>query len=285
MIVRPVKNKKQLNEWFDQDCSSMKTVVNRLLRHYRSTGLPEHYQIYRNYKLQYLETIDQKQIEHKIRKRKALVDSLTNPDQKHFWRLVNPRKSNSNSIEPSKWVQYFTDLYLSFLNLNIVQNVEGDERFVYDVNLDSNFSVDELRKALAKLKCGKAGGMDGIPGEFWKYSEMLLPLLLVIFNHLYRIGYYPEEWKVSIIVPLYKKGDVNLPDNYRGVALTSSLSKVFAQMLAQRVKTWLDDRNAWCPVQAGFRKDHSTLDNIFIIYSLYYTQVSPEFKVDLLPLC
>lgn len=42
---------------------------------------------------------------------------------------------------------------------------------------------------------------------------------------------------------LFKKGDPNLPENYRGIALLNNLCKKFFQILYNRLKTWLEDNN------------------------------------------
>ena len=48
--------------------------------------------------------------------------------------------------------------------------------------------------------------------------------LVTYFNNLFHKGIYHRDWDKAIIVPNHKKGNANLPDNYRGVSLLSIIS-------------------------------------------------------------
>ena len=67
-----------------------------------------------------------------------------------------------------------------------------------------------------------------------------LIFLVQLFNKLYDEGIFSKEWSKSIIVPIHKKGDGNIPDNYRGIALTSVLSKVYTHILNKRLTGWAE---------------------------------------------
>jgi hypothetical protein len=79
----------------------------------------------------------------------------------------------------------------------------------------------------------------------------------------------PEEWSIGIIIPIYKKkGDINDPDNYRGITLLSCLAKVFTSVLNNRLTEFLEDFKIIGEEQAGFRKGYSTTDHIFSLYCI-----------------
>ena len=100
-----------------------------------------------------------------------------------------------------------------------------DVNTVHDELLDSETTEDEVRKAIRRLKSGKAAGADQVINEFLKSTErVILPFLVKLCNAIFNQGIFPEEWTKSIIVPLHKKGDWGNPDNYRGISLLSSLS-------------------------------------------------------------
>jgi len=78
----------------------------------------------------------------------------------------------------------------------------------------------DVRQAVRNLKQGKASGLDGICGEFLKYSENIVaPFLTKLFNKLYDMNVFSSDWCKSVIIPLFKKGDDKIPDNYRGISL------------------------------------------------------------------
>ena len=71
-----------------------------------------------------------------------------------------------------------------------------------------------------------------------------------------------------MIVPIYKSGNKDNPDNYRGISLLSVLGKVFAYILNRRLTLWADANNKIAEEQGGFRSGYSTMDNIFVLYAV-----------------
>lgn len=53
-------------------------------------------------------------------------------------------------------------------------------------------------------------------------------------------GEFPEEWRVANLVPLFKKGCMEKPGNYRPVILTSMVSKLLEIILRDKVYMHLD---------------------------------------------
>ncbi len=71
----------------------------------------------------------------------------------------------------------------------------------------------------------------------------------------------PDSWKTAKVIPLYKgKGDASLPENYRSIAITPPLSKVFMAVMNNRLTTEANKKKLHAPTQAGFRRHHSTME-------------------------
>ena len=78
--------------------------------------------------------------------------------------------------------------------------------------LNSPITIDEIQKAIRKLKCKKAAGIDGIPAEFYKHgSNELLPALVLLFNTIIANGEYPSSWTTGIIYLFTKKMPITCP--------------------------------------------------------------------------
>lgn len=75
-------------------------------------------------------------------------------------------------------------------------------------------------------------------------------------------------WRENIIKPIFKGGDMNDPSCYRGIALSSCLSKLFTRILYNRLDNFLENNDIICNEQKGFRKDMRTSDHIFTLKSL-----------------
>lgn len=271
-------NRDNDEDWFDEHCENLKYIARRLKSHFRSTGDPDDYDEFRLARNEFNNVKSAKRSSYQASQRSLLVDSLTCSDQKKFWNLLKSRfvRDTNNLVSPTAWFQYFENLYASF-GTPSVNEIENGE-LVTEPVLDDKFDIDELTKGLRKLKCGKSAGIDGIPNEFWKFAEPLFPLLLDFMNQLYVNGFYPVDWQTGIIVPIFKKGDPSLPDNYRGIALLCCIAKLLAFLLSVRLKIWASLHDFWSPFQSGFREKHSTIDNIFVIYSAYVCNVQRSSK-------
>ena len=58
------------------------------------------------------------------------------------------------------------------------------------------------------------------------------------------------------VIPIFKGGCSNDPFNYRGIALTSSLAKLFARILHNRLQNFPQFNNILSAEQIGFRKQN-----------------------------
>jgi hypothetical protein len=108
-----------------------------------------------------------------------------------------------------------------------------------------------------------------------KYAgNLIVPFLTKLFNKLYDSRQFPSAWCKSVIIPLFKKGDENNPDNYRGISLLSIVSKVFTSILNTRLYKWAEKEEKISREQAGFRKKYSTTDHIFTLTSLVNSKLN-----------
>ena len=60
--------------------------------------------------------------------------------------------------------------------------------------------------------------------------ELSIPLTL-LFNKSLSLGVCPNKWKLSFIVPIFKKGDPTDKENYRPISITSIISRVLNEYL------------------------------------------------------
>ncbi|KAJ4431338.1 hypothetical protein ANN_19935 [Periplaneta americana] len=73
----------------------------------------------------------------------------------------------------------------------------------------------------------------------------------------------PEQWKESIIVPIFKKGDKTNCGNFRGISLLLTSYKILSNILLRRLTPNVDEIIG--DHQCGFRRNRSTIDQIFCI--------------------
>ena len=132
--------------------------------------------------------------------------------------------------------------------------------------MDYSISLNELIEASKSLKNNKAAGLDQITNEMVKCS---LPFMVGLFKKIFNASlcnqYYPTCWKTGMIVNLFKSGDANITDNYRGLTINSCLAKLFNTVMNNRLLNFLEKNKLICDNQIGFRRKARTSDHIFII--------------------
>lgn len=101
-----------------------------------------------------------------------------------------------------------------------------------------------------------------------KVGVHALAPLAKLFNLILQQGSFPDAWRVSSLSVIHKKGDKNIPKNYRGIAVSSILCKLFCLVLYNRLSVFTDDNNVIPPNQIGFRKGSRTSDHVLVLKSL-----------------
>ena len=100
----------------------------------------------------------------------------------------------------------------------------------------------------------KAGGRTIIT---WVYRVVL---------SVWRSERVPEDWRKAVIVPLHKKNDQSICENWRGISLLSVAGKVFTNILLTRLVSITDSKIS--ENQAGFRRERGCSDQIFVLRRL-----------------
>ena len=153
------------------------------------------------------------------------------------------------------WKDTFQKLYSMHNNENLSNNFEG-----YTTDTNYVITIENMYSAINQLKSRKSTGPDGIPTEAIKHASRLLAVHLnLLFNMCLCHSYIPTNLTQTTLVPLLKNksGDVTDINNYRAIALSSCLSKLFESLILTCCKS----HDMCCDddvYQFGYKKDHST---------------------------
>ena len=97
-----------------------------------------------------------------------------------------------------------------------------------------------------------------------KAEENVTPKFLYkIFQDIWETEDIPQSWKKGLIVKLPQKGDLRDCNNWGGITLLSTTSKVFTRIILKRIKEAIDE--VLRQEQVGFRKGKSCIDHIFVL--------------------
>ncbi|XP_072379975.1 uncharacterized protein [Diabrotica undecimpunctata] len=124
-----------------------------------------------------------------------------------------------------------------------------------------------VEKAVTELKNGRAPGPENIPAELIRCGTDKLFLAVTWCMNKYINGVTPPSlWKVAYIFSIHKKGNKLDSSNYRGISVTSTLSRVYGRILRNLIE--IEYREQEEEEQACFRAGRTCTDNVFCLKQL-----------------
>ena len=96
-------------------------------------------------------------------------------------------------------------------------------------------------------------GYDDISMRLLKICDSSVVRPLSIIKNCSQSGSFPNNWKKSNVVPIHKKGDKQLLQNYWSVSLLPICSNIFEKIIFNPIFEYLEKNSLLCPNQCGFR--------------------------------
>ena len=117
----------------------------------------------------------------------------------------------------------------------------------------------EIFQIINRLNNKKSPGPDNIGPRLLKEiaTEIVGPLV-ILFNLSLLTGLVPDSLKIARVIPLFKKGDSCLVENYPPISLLNIFDKILDKIMCTRLYCYLSDHHILYDYQFWFRKCHST---------------------------
>lgn len=172
-------------------------------------------------------------------------------------KLNNGNLCDSPEDEIKRWHEYAQGLFQS----NLQRAPYSPHQFAATL-----LPAVVVRRAISRLKNGRAAGSDGVQAEFLKAmldDPLVFSAIHRAVNRIWTTGNWPSSALMSNYIALYKKGDNGDCGNYRTLALITHASKIMLNIM-------LEDLNRVAKVaisktQCGFSAGKSTTDAIFTL--------------------
>lgn len=297
--------RKNCKGWFDDDIQkaiNTRQEACQAHRHYcKNKGKPDFDQDvgnalwadYQNKRIQCKSVIRRKIMQMRV-DRCSNIMKRGGPQCREFWQQLKGNKpinkvtsiripgtsqtTSDRKIMESSIKMYFNTLGKMNHNLNDISEDDSYNKKINDQNksntctnkLDTlEFSINDVRDAISQCKNNKSPGIDLITNELIKNGgDGMVMSLFNLFKRLTKLECIPDEWNKGIIIPIFKKGDQMDLNNYRGITLTSCISKVYNRIISQTVSKFVEDNNILTEVQGSFRKDRRCEDHVFTLKSI-----------------
>jgi hypothetical protein len=269
------KRKPKKDNWFDTDLENMRKNLRSESRKLKN-GVPTKFDLDR---VNFLSKMYKKACKRKYNefKKKMILEleNIKKNNPKEGWEALKKLKGRDtqiNNISTDSWYNHYKKLNSMENDFKHIQNEQNKEieQLIKHVDqslfLDLNKDIDETEyyKAVRKLKNNKAAGLDLIRNEIIKsMNSKAVSMIILVFNKILKSGVYPKTWCEGVITSLYKSGDRDDENNYRGITITSCLSKLFNSILNERLVMFRKENNIDTKEQIAYQRGASTVDHIF----------------------
>uniref|UniRef100_A0A8D9AYK2 Craniofacial development protein 2 n=1 Tax=Cacopsylla melanoneura TaxID=428564 RepID=A0A8D9AYK2_9HEMI len=176
-----------------------------------------------------------------------------------------------------RWALHFKELLNKHNTaddgINVVQTAPDDI-----TEGDEVPTLNEVQKAIRRLRNNRAPGEDEIVAELIKYGGYQLEeAMREIIKDIWIQEKMPDCWSTGIICPIHKKGDKAICDNYRGITLLNTSYKVLTTIINDRIKITANSKIG--EYQCGFRESRGTTDQLFVVRQIL--EKCYEYEIDL----
>ena len=135
-------------------------------------------------------------------------------------------------------------------------------------------NITEIFNTILSLNVNKAVGHDNIPAYYLKIAPFsVAPFLLILINYAFTNGIFPNNCKISKVIPIHKNGDTNNPNNFRPISLLICFPKIFEKIIFKCITCFLNKHDVLNPQQYGFQKGISTAHAILNIVTTTFDNI------------
>lgn len=229
-------------------------------------------------------------------KKNANIKYIHNHDNKckATWNVIkteinsNTHKDNIDSIkfngtittDPVQMATIFNNYYVKLTHVQGEKSTNHNRFKSTCVN--SMFlrpmEVNEVRQEIMSLSNTRSEGYDEINTKIVKACcNELTGILTHLINMSFSQGIFPGKLKLSLIKPLFKKGDKCDINNYRPITLIPILSKIFEKCMFKRLTDFCNKFHIVSDQQFGFQKNKSTTLAIFSLMQAILSNINNNY--------
>ena len=263
---RKYQVKPHSSPWFSAACAAAIVHRNHFFRLYQQNKSSESKVKFRQASNRCKRVLEAAKLAYATKTKESITSQKLG--SRDFWRIANSVLNKSKSAIPPLFngpevLSSASDKAKLFIK-NFSKNSNLDDSgislpvFPSRTNLKlHNISITPkmVKKVIMNLNSSKASGPDCIPVLVLKNCEPELSYILAkLFNKCLKESCFPDCWKVSSVVPVFKNvGERSRAKNYRPVSLLSVVSKVFEKLVNNRIVDHLEKCGLFSDFQYGFR--------------------------------
>lgn len=285
-VPKKVIYKNTYPPWFTHDLINNIKLKHKAWQKYKNIGDDVSYNEFKRIRQKVKAATD---VAHKNYHRR--VEDNIRRDPSAFWRFVNYKRTLSdlpNNMEYKNEVisdpQIISNSFADFFQksysipeatISSYNNIEDNSY----LNIH-HFTDDQIAVALKKLKPKLTSGPDNIPSFVVRDCLVFAKPLGIIYNLCLQTSTFPSLWKLSKIIPVFKKGRKSDITNYRPIVLINNFAKVFEMLLYEHIFSHI--KHQITDFQHGFYRGRSTTTNLFCITEYLSSCIDGGLQTDII---
>lgn len=279
-VPRSSKSKKSNHPWYNFRLTNIKNRRIKAHKRFMSTGDLNDYEIYSDLRREFRYLNDFLYNSHLLE-----LEAEIRTNSKKFWSYVETKHKTKgfpasmfHGDSKADTQNDICELFAKFFS-----GVYNDDPYLEQDNVVAfnqiSISPEDVHKYILNLDERKSPGPDGFPSSFLRRCVDTLSIPLAhLFTSSLRVSKFPERWKLSYICPIHKGGLRADVENYRGVAIISSIPKLFESIVEDVLLFHL--KNHVSSRQHGFFPGRSTTTNLMLFNNYVVNSVEKGFQVD-----
>lgn len=137
------------------------------------------------------------------------------------------------------------------------------------------FTNRNIKAALKKMKKHTVPGKDGVRAFMLKKPPRTMVsairrMFQVLFNH----SYLPEEWRTTLLAPLFKSGDRTNRANYRPIGLSSLLGRLSSRVVHNHEYSRQERAGQFSDEQGGFRRRRGSPEMVLALKNVCHERTA-----------
>ena len=278
VLIRP-----RDSPWFTGHLHKMRRKVIRLYHKAKEKMNEYHWNCYKSLNKEYHNELDNAENVYKENLNKSL---RTNRNVKGWWKTVNqllgrgndssyPPVKNPNSNEfvsdSKQKACLFNEFFLSHSAIDSSKARLPAVQMESEIKLSDIFVTDqEVKDLINILDTSKSTGCDEIsPKLVHKAGDSIVSPLTRLFNLCLHKNKIPSLWKKANVIPIHKKDEKDVLNNYRPISILPVLSKIFERVIFKHVYNFFHEHKLFSIHQSGFRPNDSTVNQLAYLYHTF----------------
>ena len=257
--LKTVKPRKKYAPWLGPELRQLIDKRNATHRRYKRTGRAAVFDEFLRLSNEVDLRVDQERNSFFHKHLSAALDANKDiwKEMRNLGLLPKRKKEDLHGLTPGELNAHFAGISVSPL-----ENIEDAMDTILSANEEGfSFKPVTLSDVVIAIShfSSQARGVDGVPQKvIVKALPVIGEYLVKIFNSSFAQGFFPSAWKRAQVIALKKNATSSTPSDFRPIALLCFLSKVLEKIAHDQITEYLNKNSLLDPLQAGFRKHHST---------------------------